>query len=433
MIDKEFLQDYEQEMIDARLKFNKDAIRGDFSSCRHYFLSHWHNPLLPISRIHLSILYGEQSRNSIWRALPLSRSSVVSLCPTRDSEQFEKMHGFKVKEIPDIIDYIKTEGRLQFALRCSPLRYAHMDFLEPVLTQLRPPAWFLIPIEAYIDSEELKKSLVEFDALSNIKYKQWLLDWSIKNFGSINPAQDCFTQAGNYYALLRVLHYDELVDEIETALVDDINRYISVITAAQLLVYPLVNAMKQPMVASMGFISWLKEYFDFRVLPTDGSIDVAFPGEIGKFLFKRLVHSPPTLDACKQLIYIYEDQDVYEVAQALNKAISFGEPSVVEDKGVEVSTILRNVWENKGLQRKIIGIKAGVKVMFAAVGAVSYGLEGAGIGLLTSFGFDVADRLFKFKDQAISERIGKFFSSNYETIIYDFKKKYPTTASTSNF
>jgi hypothetical protein len=426
-MDKEFLEDYEKAEKEMRAKFVKKAIQGDFSSCRTYFLKRFHNPPSPISKMHSSIVYYVDE--PIWTTTPLSGSTILTLIPS-PRQNFEKDNKFKIEEIPNIVDYVKREGRIQFTLKSSPLDYAHLDFLEPIFTELRPPVLFGVPPEAYFGSKEIKKSVVEFETLAKIKIEKEILDWSVHTFGTVKQGIFLLEQFSGCYAFVKCMHYNQLIDEIQEATITDLGRLNFLMGVTYILITPLIDITKASILASTDFYRLQNQYVASHLLPTIDSLNTNFPGEIGKFLFKTLVHTVPTLDACKQLSYLYEDLDVYKAGQALNEAVVANKPDVVKDKSIEVSTILQDIWEDKGLQRKIMGVKAGVTVLFAALGAVSNGLTGVGLGILASFGFDVADRLFKFGDEAISEKIGKLFSSSYEAIIYDFKKKYPITGST---
>lgn len=430
-MNKEFLKDYQREILDEQDEFIENARRGEFSSCRDYYLNRFHKPSLPISEIHASFYLWEEAglKWPVWNFVPLSRTLVVSLAPAPSQTIFERFHGFKVNEIPDLVEYVRNEGKLQFVLRSPPTRYEHMDFLEPIFVHLKPPLNLRILPEAYFDPKEVKRFRVEFNELAKIRYVPHIARWCRDFFGSFYPLFEILEDVSAKYSYIRGLAYDQLIDKIEDALISDVDRFHILITLGALLMKPLDDPLEKLLLGDADFRETQRRFFDINVLPPSGRFKPTFPGEIGKFLFEKLVHATPTLESCKQLSYLYDEEDIYKVGQALSQAIEAKKPEIVKEKSEEISIIFENIWADKTVSRHIAGVKIGFRVLFAAIGAVSHGLEGLGAGLLASFGFDLADKLFKFKDEAISERIGKPFSSSYETILYDFKKKYPITAS----
>lgn len=426
MIDREFLEDYQQETDEDSKKLGEAFLNGDFSAHDRYLNSRIHNLSSPLAMIHHSFQF--TTDEPIWSVIPLSGSTLIPLIAF-PKHRFEGAYKIKIKEIPDVVDYVKTEGKLQFYLVSRPLDFTALDFLEPILAELRPPILAGITAQAYFDSKEVKKYVIEFDTLADVRLKQDILNWS-RNHGSISMAEEVLQEFSTIYTFLKCMRYEQLVNEIEEAMLTDLGRNLFLYTLGKLLIKPLEMPIQTSLAMTKDFQEQQKRYFGLNVIPQSTSIDLSFPGEIGRFLFKRLVHCAPTLDACKQLVYLYKDRDIYKLGTALNEAILSNKPEIVKDKSLEVSTILENIWEDKGLPNRIRGVRTGFVVLFAVVGTILNGLAGTGIGLLSGLGFNVADRLFKFQDEMLSEKIGKLFSSSYEAIVYDFKQKYPTTTST---
>ena len=421
---QEFIQDYEEEEQEAMRKFYRDSLAGDFSSCRRYFTDRFLRLNSPIS---FEITAEEQK--PVWTIVPLSGTTILTLVPNPEAS-FEENHGFAISDIEEIVDYVKEEGRINFVLRQFPTAYKHLDFLEPLLTELRPPVSLLVPITAFFEMKEALKHYIEFDTLSRVRLMPYLRDWSMQEFGSFKAAEAVISDTRRVYAFLKALHYDELVDEIQNSMLLDEQRFDRLLFCCrELIVRPLTRVLEDTYTMSTDLSSAQKRFVESRSLSDRLSAKPRFPGEIGKFLFKRLVHSAPSLNACKQLTYLYEDQDVYKAGKALNEAIVANKPDVVEAESAEVSAILKNIWEDKSLQRRIAGIRGGIPVLFAVVGTIAQGITGTATGLLAGLGFEVADKFLELKSEAISKRIGKYFSPGYEALIYDFKRKYPWTAS----
>jgi len=427
---REALEDYDREAREEQKMFIRKSRQGDFSSCRSYFWDRFHNPSLPISKLHASTQGSKGLKAPIWNFVPLSRTLVVPIIPTPEQALFEALHGFKIDKIPEIVEYVKEEGRIQFVLRSFPLEYERLDFLDPILVHLRPPTALGIQPEAYFDPKQVKKHRAEFYELAGIKYIPYLHSWSLDNFGTINPAHLILEDLSVIYTYLRALGYEQLVDRIQEALIPlDREGFYVLMEMGKLLGKPLSEPLDTLLLGDVDFRKMRSRFFETGVNPPSNSFRPAFPGEIGRLLFRKLIHATPTLESARQLTYHYEEEDVYKVGHALNEGIQAGKPEIVKEQSEEISAILEDLWADKSVSRRVIGVKVGIKILFAAIGAVTQGISGLGTGLLASFGFDIADKLFKFKDEAISEKIGKSFSSNYETILYDFKKKYPLTAS----
>lgn len=99
----------------------------------------------------------------------------------------------------------------------------------------------------------------------------------------------------------------------------------------------------------------------------------SFPGEVGEFLIRKLVHCAPSLDACKHLIFKYEDEDVYKLAQALNEGIVENKPDVISQSSKDLSMVLDDVWKDKRLANRVKELKIGVPVLFGVIGALACG------------------------------------------------------------
>ena len=426
-MDKEFLKDYERELLDEQTKFIENSIAGKFSSCREYLLKRLNNPEPPFSQLHESLV---PFKVPIWTYVPTSKTLLVHIAPIKNKDGFERMHGFKIDDIPEMVEYVKNQGKIQFILAAPPSYYKEMDYLEPIFYNLKPPNNLLYSPKVYFPEKEVEKYAVQFAELSKFKLFSDLIQWSNRLTGNKYAAYQVFDDMSVTYCFIRGLGYNLLVDQIEDAIIsktsDDV---ISLFSIARLLARPLTKPLKSMITGNVDFITKQNQLMTENFLPSGLGLKQSFPGDIGKFLLKRTVHATPSLESCKQLTYIYEEEDVYTVGQALNQAIDSKKPGIIKEKSKEMEIILDNIWKDKTITKRILGAKIGIKLILAAVGTVSKGLEGLGIGLLAGLGFDVANEFFKFEDdETISEKIGKSFSSNYEILIYDFKKKYPRTA-----
>ena len=112
LLDREYLEDYDQK---ERAEFNKleKAIlenRFQFGKDRYPSNERFVRLQKPVA---LAVGTETIAWSTIWSQIPFS-GSLVLLIPPCSKENFEKMF-FKESEIPEIINFIKKEGRLQIA------------------------------------------------------------------------------------------------------------------------------------------------------------------------------------------------------------------------------------------------------------------------------------------------------------------------------
>ena len=417
---KEFLEDYEAKELEDYESFKKKFIEDKLDP-EETFPSTDRFPELrkPICRLFRLECYS--AKDNIWSRIPLSGSTVCGL-PSFPESIFEKNVGFSVKQIPRVIDFVKDTGKLQFVLRHYPTAYLDAQFLEPILTELRPPLGVNFPPDAFFGKQQLHKYMVEFDTLAESKVTPSIIRWSIETTGSKRNAEVLLGDYRHTYACLKGLGYQDIVDELEFALVTDVGKAaILTIIGGVLITQPLFDPLARSFIIDANLYEYAVEFAKAHLLDIP---EPSFPGEIGEFLIRKLVHCAPSLDACKQLIFKYEDEDVYKLAQALNQGIFENEPDVVSQSGKDLSMVLDHIWKDKKLPNRIKELKIGVPVLFGVIGALACGIPGGIGGLLTGLGFSVGDKFVGGMSEAIAEKIAKIGSPNWELIVYDFKKKY---------
>ena len=80
----------------------------------------------------------------VWSMVPFYGSTLVPLHSSYNKREFDLTHditlGFSSRDLDRMIDFSKATGRLQFILFGNPTEYDNLDFLEPLLRELRPPA-----------------------------------------------------------------------------------------------------------------------------------------------------------------------------------------------------------------------------------------------------------------------------------------------------
>jgi len=424
---KEFLEDYEQEEIENIDRFMKEVHDSNLTSLSMYPPAHRFPKLCqPVSRLLIPSTLDDVPA-ILWSSVLLSGTTIGALTPHSQST-FEDMHGFKIREIPEIIDFIKRSGKLAFRLREPPTAYKNLEFLEPIFEELRPPVMIKLPLTVFFDEKEIRKHMVEFSTLASINFWNHV-GQGLRNVGlGLGSLVETMDSASEIYACLKALGYRDLVEEIENLVVlNPSTANDRLIQSRDLITGPLRETFTTSRIFDRHRYSMQKAFAESQVssLPKP-----QFPGEIGKFMFGTLMHSPPSLDTCEELCMHYEEHDVYKVANALNEGIIQNEPDAVKKKSAELSTIMNNLWETKKLQRKSLGVRFGIHVLFGAVGPVAMALTGGLSGVLTGLGFEVGNAFFAIKSDKIAEKIAKRLSPNWEAIVYDFKRKYKLTEST---
>jgi hypothetical protein len=422
---KEFLEDYEAKELEEYGKFKKRIIDGKFGPDDVFPQTNRFPELRkPISRVFDII--ESSAQDSIWSRIPLAGSSIQGLPPYPES-MFSRYVGFSPKQIPEVIEFTKETGKLQFVLRHFPTKYLKCEYLEPIFSELRPPVGVNFPPDFFFEKREWKRGLVEFDTLAELKAYPHIRSWSLDATGTIEPAEVLIGQYRHTYMGLKALGYRRIVEELENSLVTAIDEAAKIITIAGLLI---TQPFFDPLVHSFAYDT---SFYSLAVgFAKAHSLDIptpTFPVEIGEFVIRKLVHCAPSLNSCKQLIYEYEDTDLYKLHNALAEGIVKNAPDVVTKSSKDLSVVLDDIWKDKSLPKRVRELKVGVPVLFGVVGGLACGISGGIGGILAGLGFSVIDKLLGGTTEGIAEKIAKLRSPNWEVIVYDFKKKYSLNTS----
>jgi hypothetical protein len=148
-----------------------------------------------------------------------------------------------------------------------------------------------------------------------------------------------------------------------------------------------------------------------------------FPIEIGRFLFTKLTYAPSGLRACNILIDLYDEYDLRKITRTLNEAITTNNTDIINKSAEDFSTILDNIWQDKTLPRRIKGLQIGIPLSMVVLGNITAGPIGVMGGFLAGLGYNIADKLVDLGTESISEKLAKLRTKNYQTNIYDFKRK----------
>jgi hypothetical protein len=415
-LDKEYLIDYEAKESAEYETLVKKIFAGKYDSENEIY-----PPAHRFKKInHPIAIAGEGLGNieNLWGQIPFSGSLILTL-PSIPSQLFEKTF-FEISEIPKVIDFVKSTGRLQIALEEKPTHYERLDFLDPIFKELNPPYLLGAPIGVIGSMRDINKARACYFSLGQISFFEFLKRSSLQT-GYTYAAETFKESLAKTFVHLK-LRDTVLARAVEDALIDNpfqafvslclYQRFIS--TPSTSLCFDLHNFSLDTIKAA-SFLR-LRHHTE----------KIYFPYEIGKILVRKLTYAPVGLEACREVIYHYDAYDLRRVLEAVNQAIASNSPDVL-NKGVgELSEILDNVWRDKTLPRRIKGLQIGIPLSMAAIGSVSLGPIGTIGGLLAALGYTVMDKLIDLGTDGLSEKIAKLSAKSYQANIFDFKKKYKT-------
>lgn len=388
-------------------RFNRKVKSGEFKASDRY---------PPEKRLKLNspYTYNIPSR-SVWPLVPLYGTTIIKLYPIAEKKKFQKYHGFDIEDIPRLVEFSKGTKKIQFTLADAPTRFEGMHFLEPIFDEVKPAATTFIPLAFDLDDVD------KFLALS---YDHRFSDYCDKVFGELGLKPDLWDK-GITYAELRYLGFHDIADR--TALLIFGKRHeeaLAVLAVARnVLIRPYIDPLK-PIFSQLRNILEIQEPLKCHLQPSQ----VEFPHEIGKFLNDKLkLIVPKNMEGAIELSQGYEQVDLRNVMNALNKGIQEGNIKEIVGGTKEMSTILEEIWSRTATvnrQAKFIQ-KWGISLAVAAIGSIVSLPLGGYPGLLAGLGFTVVDKLLGEKvSKAISEDIVKLTTPNHVMHLYDFKKKH---------
>jgi len=348
--------------------------------------------------------------SSIWSQIAFSGTVIFPLHPLRQ-ETFESGWHISTTEFPDLIQFVKETKKIQFVLTAPPTAYKEFDYLEPILTELKPPMYTQIGRE----NQELRDLASKCN--SEINYLISLSpSWKFRA-QFISTQRHIINDYINCYTMLRYLGFKEIADTfVDNFLADPKFSEIYIATAFDLLVHPLIDPFK----ANLSFcIDKIQKAKEMGINTHLSSKDASFP-EVGSYLMTKCTPYPESLHACRNLIDDYQENDLFEVYAALNNAIIDKNDTSILQRTDEIKVILDNVWNDTTIKSNATAYYYGINI---TCGVIGYCLKDAP-GLLVSLGLKVLDcSKSKYLDQ-FSELISKRTASPYMATIYDFKKEY---------
>jgi hypothetical protein len=417
-MNRKYLEEYEQKEKEEFVRFQKKAETGSLMD------------KYPNTERFIKIQEPVAIANPLCKKLdalcaqiPFSGSLIFSI-PVCSQSIFEKFY-FKTSQIQDLIEFTKEEGRLQFCLQAEPTAYTGLDYLDPFFEELRPPVLYGIPISMIGNEDEFNNASKDYVRFATTKNTSGHSFFGILRDAEYRLRTPHFMegeakqgQIAHFYLKKKC---PELAYNLEQLLTTDPKKaWVFIRTTYQFLIAPEINV-----IATQHNFS-LNEYNDSNILPVQYRPKAPFfPCEIGKFLIKKMpTYSPNELNACKQMMHLYQKYDLSKVQKALNEGIVTKDPDSLTSNVDQLSTILDNIWMDKTLPNRIKGVRAGISISMAVIGAVLGTLNSGPTtgGFLAMLGYELADKLIDNKEEKICEPIAKLTVKNYQANVFEFRK-----------
>lgn len=414
-MDSAYLAEYEAKEIEEQGKFDKRYLRDGHAA---FPLHRFKNLKRPVA--HRAV------DSVLWPQIPLFGSLIIPIFPAA-KEKFSENHKFEIGDLDRLIDIWRDTGRVQFALGAGPTRFADLDYLDRLLTEVRPIIGFGVPSEALGTAKVRQTFSAEFDTAASVSFWPYVKDqMEYQGFGE-TYAGDRYGQLREAFVRLRLLGYRKLTNNIMDYIgVDPDRAYLTLLFNKRFVLGGVTDPVRGIQCYSLDELNTMKS------VDVEGLVHIQakqLPNEIGSFLLKELTPVAESLRASEQLIELYEQEDLQKTVDALYDAVCSSNVSLMEATSADLSAVLRNVWsDSERLRRRVKGVSHVMALTFGAAGYAASQLLGepnaSSIGLLAGLGFKLFDQSLTTTASNISERLAKFASKSYVSTIFDFRRKY---------
>jgi hypothetical protein len=149
-VKKEELDNYEREEIERQKQYYRNAL----STVVKEPIMGYQNSLR-FKKLNAPVVLADTSTYSqynekIWSQVAFAGTLVIPI-NVATKENFLLLNSFDVSEIANLVQLSKDTGRVQFCLNTLPSKYAELDYLDPIFSELGPPI-LTVPLELYTDT-----------------------------------------------------------------------------------------------------------------------------------------------------------------------------------------------------------------------------------------------------------------------------------------
>jgi hypothetical protein len=426
---KEYLDDYQAREREEFAHFTRKVLSHGLDLDDRYpslqRLGIVHQPI-----VHATCRTYLFDREKIWSQILFAGTLLIPLS-AYDKDHMLNGCGFDVNDIPDLIRLAKETGRVRFGLADPPEYFENMDHFEPIFKELKPPELLYMPREASsTDPETIRNFGYEFEALARVNFYNSWNQYFEDNVLQHNEYWSIMQHRKDTFVYMKILGIEE-VDDISNLMIDEPVHADYLLAAYEYLIEPIFDPLKASKNFSLSEIS----HYDLNSLaskmppyPQQSQGVHSFPVEIGRYIMKKITLNPSTYYGCIDVIQHYEQNELYKVFEALDKAIKTKKQDQVVTHISELNEVMNNVWKDAG-KVKIVreGIKDGISVVMGGVGGFASSLVGAEptmTGLLAAFGFNAMDRALTRFEMSIGDKLARLLNKQYLVNVFDFKERH---------
>lgn len=349
---------------------------------------------------------------------------------------FEDLHGIPPSDVGKLVDFAKSEARIQFALGGRATRYEKLDFLDPIF-ELEPPRFSILPETYIVDEKSYKKYRIEFDTLANVGYKRYFHRKCNKVKQEVNydaNEKEEYQTNLRAYSLAKCLGYDDLTDLIEIMLLEDYESADKLLGIAEHFIFrEVLSPFKRIHTYCGHFLASLQEAITKNSY-VQGEYETTkeIPFEIGRFLIKnkKLTNASGDFEACKELCSHYRQSDLHKLLINIQNGIKDRNIGALTSTRKELNTELDNLWNDTDSIRKRMNLlETTIPVSLGIVGELAGHAVNSDehYGILSYLGVKVIDRILGSRKERISERLAKWRKTDYLIGIFNFQEKLPRT------
>lgn len=361
--------------------------------------------------------------------MPLYKSTIISI-PPWSQQRFKDFFGWGTsKDIENLVDLAQQTGRIQFTLINSAVEYENLEWLDPVFLELKPPLPMDISAKMF-QGEDYDLAMKEFYAAAKVHLIPFLLHKYPLFSYSLNFRWKRYKDYESDYVSLKLGGYQEIAKKLLHLMAVDFELAHSYFTVfGNLLASPLASSID--VTYNLTCLHDKKEYepslakisgYDMGHLRSKED-ELLIP-DIGKFLMSNQTYALTGFDASKELMGMYDDEDIPNLINAIQQGCKKKKIDVLRSKSEDLNTILNNVWKDADRISKISNMtNYAFTVSIGICGQLVGELLGTHFGgILASIGVKTVDR---FLIPNISDKLTRTLSPDHLLVIHDFKQRYP--------
>lgn len=424
VLNKEYLADYhvrECESFDSFFSDLKEEKIGEFS--QYPSTTRFPKAEAPLALVHPLL-------SNVYSIIPFYGTTIVYVTPNK-KRVFQKQNGFSPDDIDKLVDFAKETGKIQFILSTHPLLYEGLDFLDPLFSELNVPESFLLPLNYFIDEEQIKQPKIEYETIAGLGFLQYIFNEYLKaGLPLLGVTKQYLMDAAEQYAFAKISGYNEIIELLQNKMHE---REFKSVEGLIGIIAHFISYKRLPL---NGIHNYSRECISImrsgikseRIDPKEYQPSSGIPFDIGRFLIKnkKLTNASGDFNVCKELCDNYRQSDLYKLLNNLQSGVDDKNIDQVGSTKEELDEVLETLWSDADyIRRKANIIKEGIPVSIGLIGELAGRAidPNQGLGFLTYLGYKAVDKIVGPHTEEVSNRLAKFGQKDYLVGIYDFKEK----------